>query len=80
MSNFAGLSPRGRGNLLCAVAVRRLSQMGLSPRGRGNHAAISIPYSLTLPVYPRVGGATAPEEGDNNNLAGLSPRGRGNLL
>ena len=68
----AGLSPRGRGNLLRGLlalgAARSIPAWAGKPRcPRGSGASPR--------VYPRVGGETP----GSGRESGLSPRGRGNL-
>ena len=70
-----GLSPRGRGN-------RSGSGQGQMPLGSipawAGQPTLGFSTAATQMVYPRVGGATAADNGLNYQGVGLSPRGRGN--
>ena len=75
-SHGQGLSPRGRGNLptiTCKMGWKRSI-----PAWAGQPTS-QRRYSGLARVYPRVGGATSPNNMTLNPQAGLSPRGRGNL-
>ena len=72
----AGLSPRGRGNLLAA------EKLDLGPRSIPAWAGQPAPGPARpgrSSVYPRVGGATRRWLWISSQSRGLSPRGRGNL-
>ena len=73
---IAGLSPRGRGNLVldlcCNSHYRSIPAWAGEPDSETR--AVGFPR-----VYPRVGGGTRSPRLGNNGGDGLSPRGRGNL-
>ena len=71
----AGLSPRGRGNLL----LPRSSDAGQwsIPAWAGKPVGALVIHS-TPAVYPRVGGETPRRPPGRPTGSGLSPRGRGN--
>ena len=71
----AGLSPRGRGNLL--LGHRGTGLLGSIPAWAGKPSG-SAASTTSRRVYPRVGGETIAAAGDHAILGGLSPRGRGN--
>ena len=71
----AGLSPRGRGNLI--VAVMWLPSLRSIPAWAGEPPADADP-AHRVKVYPRVGGGTAAKCWCRSAGRGLSPRGRGN--
>ena len=72
---ITGLSPRGRGNLRHvghgAPPLRSIPAWAGEPL-----AAADI--TITVAVYPRVGGGTADSMELGKGIRGLSPRGRGN--
>ena len=72
-----GLSPRGRGNPLGPLGYYLAD--GSIPAWAGQPIA-SPAVPKTLPVYPRVGGATHPDCEECQATTGLSPRGRGNPI
>ena len=73
---LAGLSPRGRGNLVAAAGEghdqRSIPAWAGQPDRRWTHGKQAR-------VYPRVGGATGEYGPEAPERRGLSPRGRGNL-
>ena len=71
-----GLSPRGRGNLLCLVSG--LIRPGSIPAWAGEPATLQS-VGASVRVYPRVGGGTILVVLLAIDMMGLSPRGRGNL-
>ena len=70
-----GLSPRGRGNPGGTGAGGSVA--GSIPAWAGQPPGRLCP-GCTVPVYPRVGGATADSTSGLHLSHGLSPRGRGN--
>ena len=71
-----GLSPRGRGNHRAGAQL--VDDRRSIPAWAGQPLAVSVATRF-LPVYPRVGGATAGGWRLCLGRSGLSPRGRGNL-
>ena len=71
----AGLSPRGRGNLV--IRLSRDADIGSIPAWAGEPPRLS-PRPAMHGVYPRVGGGTRPATAGPEDSWGLSPRGRGN--
>ena len=70
-----GLSPRGRGNHTTVNLNRHHWRSIPAWAGQPGSDRAFRPYK---PVYPRVGGATHPDEFREQAEEGLSPRGRGN--
>ena len=70
-----GLSPRGRGNRLPAVAERAPRRSIPAWAGEPSRTCGS---SSGMTVYPRVGGGTSAHSFPVSGKQGLSPRGRGN--
>ena len=74
-STAAGLSPRGRGNLLPSKGRPLPSRSIPAWAGEPSTYRFSLP---SIAVYPRVGGGTRSIARINRVVIGLSPRGRGN--
>ena len=72
-----GLSPRGRGNLLCTGLASGGQWSIPAWAGQPNARRAS---GVRAGVYPRVGGATNVPVPSRNQKSGLSPRGRGNRV
>ncbi len=72
-----GLSPRVRGNRLCALA---LSLLSWSIPARAGQPTTPMPAPRSASVYPRACGATRSPRLTLHKPAGLSPRVRGNPL
>ena len=72
-----GLSPRGRGNH--DIRRRACADQRSIPAWAGEPTA-HAPPTISVTVYPRVGGGTCFSLRKPSIAAGLSPRGRGNHL
>ena len=75
-SDMPGLSPRGRGKLALGPNARR--ECRSIPAWAGETAPTII-RSISVRVYPRVGGGNALLRSHSLVEIGLSPRGRGKL-
>ena len=71
-----GLSPHGRGKLLCGKAER--SGDGSIP-ARAGETSIDTEHGTRIGVYPRTGGGNEGTRKKRFHIWGLSPHGRGKL-